>query len=669
MPAGREGASPAATAPAQHAVIVRDAPGREALLLQTTYRGPAERFAWVVPVPGLPRRGDVFRANPRFLDAIDKATRPQVRTMLTYPFARGERFWGARLQGRSNGRSSGAEGPTGPVVVHDRMEVGDYDVAVLSAPRPGFLQRWLAGSGFQVPEDAGPVLDGYSRRGWHFVAVRIRPKVARAQPLLRDAAPLGIRFPARDLVFPLAISRVSAPAITRIELVVLDTQGVESVGLPTVFLPLVMSTEAPEYNPGHTYTQVVGMLLDRYGGKALLCEHRDGGRRYRPYPEPDSAMLEMGINEAPLDNAWQLNATRFYGEVPREAMVDLHFRPRAEPYGGGTTVQRLASVPMPWWSYVLGTTAGQLFLTLLGLFAAMWAVRPPHVGAAPACLRSRTLLWMAGALAGGAAAFLVLGGEGLVAATFYLYLPVVCVASPPLGLDWLNLWTLAIGGATLLGLVRATGRRSAPDPQAARVWRVAGVLLGFGFYCVVEAMAGARVHLPRQLLLEQLPVCALSVVLWALLFWSIGLRYHTRRPPKTADVALERMCLFAALALVTFGAGAHMLCESTVDAYCDADRLLDVQEERIAEMTAAVARFRDATGAYPARLDVLTASKLPTDGLDASGNPALIAGALRLPLLKRIPDDPLTGRPNWVYDVRSPRLIESGGYRLHIEGW
>jgi hypothetical protein len=57
-----------ATSTEQKGIIIDPAEGREVLLLQTTYHGPAAGFAWVIPVPGEPLDDDVFMASTEFVE-------------------------------------------------------------------------------------------------------------------------------------------------------------------------------------------------------------------------------------------------------------------------------------------------------------------------------------------------------------------------------------------------------------------------------------------------------------------------------------------------------------------------------------------------------------------------------------------------------------------------
>ena len=64
--AGRGGVS----SPHQRGVVIEAESGYEVLLLQTTYRGPAADFAWIIPVPGRPEPTDVFMVGDKVIPYI-----------------------------------------------------------------------------------------------------------------------------------------------------------------------------------------------------------------------------------------------------------------------------------------------------------------------------------------------------------------------------------------------------------------------------------------------------------------------------------------------------------------------------------------------------------------------------------------------------------------------
>ncbi len=324
---------------AQKGVIIELPEGRQALLLQTTYHGPASEFAWIIPVPGKPTAEDVFLASPEWIDTILALTSPQVRTTIVGEEP-GRAGPGATL-GYGGGLGGAAAETRRAVTVHERMKVGSYDVTVLSADRAGVVTDWLSDNGYRIPPDSEGILDRYVMKGWYFVALRMHPDEARARPLLKDVQPIGIRFEADDLVYPLTISRLSSRQKTALLLATLTDGPAECDQLPEAGLPLGRTLEK-----GTSYATVRRWAVSRRGAR-LVCEYRapvepeDLADRHYAKDPGESARDEEWLPSDP----W---VTRWWTVLDRGEMVDLSFSPsRSEGVMRLTILRRGEALPPP----------------------------------------------------------------------------------------------------------------------------------------------------------------------------------------------------------------------------------------------------------------------------------------------------------------------------------
>jgi Uncharacterized protein conserved in bacteria (DUF2330) len=214
--------------PTQKAIIVHDQ-GREDLVLQVKYEGPAEDFGWLIPVPGLP---EVRKGSMECFYELSKLTQ--------------ERFEDSHNV--TMGASMSAEGKH-EVKVIEIKTVGAYEVAVLSARNAASLGEWLDAHHFIFPKENQGVLDNYVKRQWYFVAARIDPNQSgftlvagapkqtpiptstRKQLASGELHPLVISFPSDKCVFPLAISAVNGKP-SEVSLYVLSAEPAMS---PVIF--------------------------------------------------------------------------------------------------------------------------------------------------------------------------------------------------------------------------------------------------------------------------------------------------------------------------------------------------------------------------------------------------------------------------------------------------
>ena len=153
------------------------------------------------------------------------------------------------------------------------------------------------------------------------------------------------------------------------------------------------------------------------------------------------------------------------------------------------------------------------------------------------------------------------------------------------------------------------------------------------------------------------------------LCWPLALGLVASDSHRDRDARVMRAFVVSILSLVVLVPVVHWLCNVALSRQPGAYAVQREQQEQAERIAKALRQFRDATGAYPAKLEDLTAARMPTQGLDTSGNPVpILAGqALSMPQLPALPVDPLTGRSDtWVYNPRSPLLVESGGYEVTV---
>ncbi len=365
----------------QKGIIIEPAEGREVLLLQTTYHGPAAGFAWVVPVPGEPRENDVFIASSEFIAHVLDTTEPIVNTHIDIP--RPPKMVGAEDDGMM--MEPPGEAAAESVTLHRRMDVGDYDVSVLSATGPNVLVEWLNDNGYATPEGHADVFDHYVGKGWFFVALRVQPGVVEEKPVLNDVKPIGISFWCDDLVYPLHISRGSSREKTALTLVTLSREPMECEQLKRARLPL------GDHGTGTSYARIRRETIEAQSEPSAIVEYAGYHGVWQPHISwRDGA--EENLSSADMRNLW---ATRLWTILDRDEMEDLSFA-RADVRGERVTIDRTGKLPgPPWWQRVRASAwlvGGALFL-LLGVLR-IGARRIPlpllyaalSIGAAAVCL-------------------------------------------------------------------------------------------------------------------------------------------------------------------------------------------------------------------------------------------------------------------------------------------
>lgn len=225
--------------PDQEAMIVFDPiKGEQTLLIETRFIGRGTDFAWVVPLPAGLDGGppQIFAATPGTFPTLRTLFAPSVESfgssgalvfgyvaavvllaiviprrapflhVLLYVFV--VLFFGAVLflpaLAKSRGMALGLDDD--PVQVLDRQIVGSFETATIQSRDAAALSTWLTDNGYAIGPDAQPVIADYVRRGWLFVASRIRRDADSAATLTPH--PIGFRFSTPRAVYPLALTAV-----------------------------------------------------------------------------------------------------------------------------------------------------------------------------------------------------------------------------------------------------------------------------------------------------------------------------------------------------------------------------------------------------------------------------------------------------------------------------
>ena len=209
--------------PDQKALIFfRD--GTEQLVISPSFDGATGDFAWVVPVPARPKvkvlEGAPFHELARLVEPAPP------------------RSMSAKMSAPAAGR------PSGPVTVLERKTVGDYDVSVLSSTDANALMHWLETNSYHLPPKAEAPMQEYVKKGWTFVACRIKaPK--SAQGLHKGTlTPLRLIFPASKPIYPMRLSSANPEPFMMLVYLVMPSGG--GGGISRHVTPTISVATAPD---------------------------------------------------------------------------------------------------------------------------------------------------------------------------------------------------------------------------------------------------------------------------------------------------------------------------------------------------------------------------------------------------------------------------------------
>ena len=647
-------------APAHRAILYCPGGDRQTLLLQPTYHGPAQQFCWIIPVPSHPGRTDVFLASQDFMDAVFDRTRLVVETEIIDSTHR-EKSREKANETVAAGRTTVDMGGRGRT--SDRLEVGDYGVAVLSARSARRLTTWLKRAGYAAPEGLEAIARSYADRGWQFVAVKVYPAIEDERPVLKPLKPIGIHVRSPRAVYPLAVSRVGARARTAVELVVIAPTPVTCETLPTTDMSGDVSLKPGGYYESHRI-RLAGDGLVREAVVRGPCAYQD--LHY-------DALRWVTLQKAPWQGFW---ATRFWGWPPPDKLADLTFRPDETVKPFRVHVARRHVLPGPrsgLWHGASGRVVA-LVAILLAVGVAIWSLglsadqrggegRSGLVGP-PAAYAGRLLLYV-GALLLVRPALLALAGS------LHLLQGTRLFMSGQLALPVTIIWACLIGVWSLTALhfiVHAL--REGPESRWG-FW-VLAIAVGAPVLSKAVLLPSAEMREAAELgstLQLGIAQFAAMLAITALAGFAAHMATASVLGPVRSQFMAGELGLLCAVTLVAAPVVYTPAPEPEVEAPRVSKRaVIGALDRSLQTLRTACEEFRDESGCYPEALSALARRAAPQFGLDAAGNRVPVP--TRRPAaayLSQVPVDPLTDSARtWVYDPLMPDLVTSGGFRTEV---
>ena len=160
----------------------------EDLVISPSFQGAPSDFAWVVPVPSIPKV-EVLRGAP---------FHELVRWAFPQPIE--------RAGGMFKETAKTAMGANRSVQVIEDKNVGAYHVAVLRSTDSNALGKWLTDNHYHIPEAAVPAMNQYIHEGWTFVASKVKNEIFGNGLSQGVLAPLRLTFAANRPIYPMRLS-------------------------------------------------------------------------------------------------------------------------------------------------------------------------------------------------------------------------------------------------------------------------------------------------------------------------------------------------------------------------------------------------------------------------------------------------------------------------------
>jgi hypothetical protein len=240
-------------------IIFSVTPGHVTAVIQISYSGAAQDFAWVVPVTAKP---DITLGSPRVFQVVGGATQPQFQ--LQWTGDGGSCFYRGFPTAGGAGGSAGAVDAAGAVTVLASQDVGPFMTVTLESHDSAQLLQWLNDNGFAQPAASLPLIDHYVQRGMLFVAIRLKQDASAGEIL-----PVVLDMPTSEPCVPLILTRIAAQPNMPVQVYVLGAAR----AFPSNWFHVIPDLAKINWlQYGTNYRQVVTDAIDQAAGHGFVTE-------------------------------------------------------------------------------------------------------------------------------------------------------------------------------------------------------------------------------------------------------------------------------------------------------------------------------------------------------------------------------------------------------------
>jgi Na+-translocating ferredoxin:NAD+ oxidoreductase RnfD subunit len=228
---------------ASQVVLVRDG-DRTVLTMANDFKGNAQEFAIVIPVPTRIQREQIHVGDQALIDHLDGYSAPRLVEYFDENPCGRRVFDGVAAMAspppsaptvsrQSPARSLG-------VTIEARYSVGEYDIVILSATQSTGLDTWLRENGYRIPAGAASILGSYIRQNMHFFVAKVNLK-EQAKLGFSYLRPIQVGYESPRFMLPIRLGMMNADGPQELFVYTLTRKGrVETTNYRTIKLPTGM---------------------------------------------------------------------------------------------------------------------------------------------------------------------------------------------------------------------------------------------------------------------------------------------------------------------------------------------------------------------------------------------------------------------------------------------
>ncbi len=258
-------------------IVFADHPdGSVTAVVQIMYDGPADRFGWLLPVPGIP---EVGLSSDAAFQRLQNATNPQysLNRRVEGECAR-EEFLNngtAENDGFANNADAGASGNNAStnngVTVLAEGNTGPYDYVVIQVDnednKTQIALDWLADNNYEVGNVGPDLLTDYLDDGFNLLAIRLQK-----QDDAGTVRPIRLTYDSSHPMIPIKLTAVAANQDMGVMTWVLGPDR----AIPLNYKSLTLNDALLNwFNPTSNYNDVITAAANEASGQGFVTEYAD----------------------------------------------------------------------------------------------------------------------------------------------------------------------------------------------------------------------------------------------------------------------------------------------------------------------------------------------------------------------------------------------------------
>jgi MYXO-CTERM domain-containing protein len=325
---------------------------RTVLSMQNNYKGPAEAFALVIPVPVVLHEGDVKTLPKEVFGKIDQMGAPRLVEYWEQdpcvdpppmpPASAGVRFRDSDTKATAEGASNHG------VTIEAQFTVGEYQIVILSAKDSSGLDTWLHEQKYQIPANAEPLLRPYVAAGSKFFVAKVDPKKVKFEDGRAALSPLRFHYDADDFSLPIRLGLANSSGTQDLIVNILapsqryEVANYKNVTIPTNFdVKDEVRTRFGEFYAAlfdRTVEKHPGAVITEYAWQATSCDPCPGPQLdYHDLATLGSDVLAGAKGKFEPYQGYDFVHTRLHARYGTSITDDLVFK-AADPIAGGREI-------------------------------------------------------------------------------------------------------------------------------------------------------------------------------------------------------------------------------------------------------------------------------------------------------------------------------------------